>query len=150
MHVHGNQPYRRLRDHAGVTERPLWRADDPSRGGRVTDVRFRVGRSGRFEWERNGEGYYVQFLPPHMHDMSAPADVMAVEMDYAGVGAAVLQNDHIYGHLAEYFADAGAPLAGTVHRPRASGRAVRLSRHGASRRSRTRFSGSECAASTSR
>ena len=41
-----------------------------------------------------------------MHDMSAPPDVMAVEMDYAGVGAAVLQNDHIYGHLAEYFADA--------------------------------------------
>ena len=46
MHVHGNQPYRRLRDHAVMTERPLWRADDPSEAGRVTDVRFRVGRSG--------------------------------------------------------------------------------------------------------
>src|SRR5262245_42870354 len=41
-----------------------------------------------------------------MQDLSAPPDGMVVEMDYAGVGTAVLQNDHIYGHLAEYFADA--------------------------------------------
>jgi predicted TIM-barrel fold metal-dependent hydrolase len=106
MHVHGNQPYRRLRDHAVVTERPLWRADDPSEAGRARDVRFRVGQCGRFEWERDGEGYYVQFLPPHMRDLSAPPDVMVAEMDYAGISAAVLQNDHIYGHLAGYFADA--------------------------------------------
>jgi predicted TIM-barrel fold metal-dependent hydrolase len=31
---------------------------------------------------------------------------MVAEMDYAGVGTVVLQNDHIYGHLAEYFAEA--------------------------------------------
>ena len=31
---------------------------------------------------------------------------MVVEMDYAGVGTVVLQNDHIYGNLAEYFAEA--------------------------------------------
>jgi predicted TIM-barrel fold metal-dependent hydrolase len=106
MHVHGNQPYRRLRDHAAVTDRPLWQADDPSEAGRAQDVRFRVGRAGRFEWERGGEGYYVQFLPPHMSDLSAPPEAMVVEMDYAEVGSAVLQNDHIYGHLAEYFAEA--------------------------------------------
>ncbi len=106
MHVHGNQPYRRLRDHAVVTERHLWQASDPSETGRATDVRFRVGRFGRFEWERDGEGYYVQFLPPHMQDLSAPPEGMVAEMDYAGVGTAVLQNDHIYGNLAEYFADA--------------------------------------------
>jgi predicted TIM-barrel fold metal-dependent hydrolase len=106
MHVHGNQPYRRLRDGAVVTERPLWRADDPSEAGRATDVRFRVGRNGRFEWEKDGEGYFVQFLPPHMHDLSAPPEGMVAEMDYAGVATVVLQNDHIYGHLADYFADA--------------------------------------------
>src|SRR5262245_28651428 len=106
MHVHGNQPYRRLRDHAIVTERPLWAADDPSERGRATEVRFRVGRFGRFEWEGAGEHYYVQFLPPHMQDLSAPPEGMVAEMDYAGVATAVLQNDHIYGHLAEYFADA--------------------------------------------
>ena len=44
MHVHGNQPYRRLRDHALMTDRPLWQADDPSEAGRVTDVRFRNER----------------------------------------------------------------------------------------------------------
>ena len=106
MHVHGNQPYRRRSDHAVTTERPLWRADDPSEAGRATDVAFRVGRFGRFEWERDREGYYVQFLPPHMADLSAPAEGMVVEMDYAGIGTAVLQNDHIYGDLAAYFAEA--------------------------------------------
>jgi predicted TIM-barrel fold metal-dependent hydrolase len=106
MHVHGNQPYRRLRDHAIVTERPLWEAGDPSETGRARDVRFRVGRFGRFEWERAGERYYVQFLPPHMQDLSAPPEGMVVEMDYAGIATVVLQNDHIYGNLAEYFADA--------------------------------------------
>jgi predicted TIM-barrel fold metal-dependent hydrolase len=106
MHVHGNQPYRRLRDHAIVTDRPLWKADDPSEAGRALDVGFRVGRFGRFEWEAGGERCYVQFLPPHMHDLHAPPEGMLVEMDYAGVGTAVLQNDHIYGDLADYFADA--------------------------------------------
>jgi predicted TIM-barrel fold metal-dependent hydrolase len=106
MHVHGNQPYRRLRDHAVTTERRLWRADDPSEAGRATDVRFRVGRFGRFEWEHDGEGYYVQFLPPHMDDMAASPESMLVEMDYAGVETVVLQNDHIYGNLADYFAEA--------------------------------------------
>jgi predicted TIM-barrel fold metal-dependent hydrolase len=106
MHVHGNQPYRRLRDHAITTERPLWHADDPSEGGRATDVAFRVGRFGRFEWERDGESYYVQFLPPHMEDLSSPPEGMVVQMDYARVGTMVLQNDHIYGNLAEYFAEA--------------------------------------------
>jgi predicted TIM-barrel fold metal-dependent hydrolase len=106
MHVHGNQPYRRFSDHAVVTERPLWRADDPSEAGRATDVGFRVGRCGRFEWEAAGERQYVQFLPPHLHDLHAPPEAMVAEMDYAGVGTVVLQNDHIYGHLAEYFAEA--------------------------------------------
>jgi hypothetical protein len=106
MHVHGNQPYRRLRDHAAVAERPLWQASDPSETGRATEVRFQAGRFGRFEWERDGERYYVQFLPPHMQDLSAPPEGMVVEMDYAGVGTAVLQNDHIYGNLAEFFAEA--------------------------------------------
>ena len=33
MHVHGNQPYRRASDRAIVTDRPLWKADDPSMAG---------------------------------------------------------------------------------------------------------------------
>jgi hypothetical protein len=34
MHEHGNQPYRRLRDDAVVTERALWASDDASVAGR--------------------------------------------------------------------------------------------------------------------
>ena len=64
MHVHGNQPYRRARDHAISTERPLWDANDPSEDGRARDVKFGAGSFGRFEWEAGGERYYVQFLPP--------------------------------------------------------------------------------------
>ena len=106
MHVHGNQPYRRARDHAVSTERPLWDANDPSEAGRARDVNFGPDRFGRFAWEAGGEHYYVQFLPPHMQDLSAPADMIAVQMTYAGVATAILQNDHIYGNLAEDFADA--------------------------------------------
>src|SRR5262249_11928215 len=112
MHVHGNQPYRRLADHALVTARPLWKADDPSEGGRAPDVGFRAGRFGRFEGGADGERQYVQFLPPHLHDLHAPPEAMVVEMDYAGVGTVVLQNDHIYGHLAEYFREAGGRWPG--------------------------------------
>ena len=107
MHEHGNQPYRRLRDDAVVTQRPLWATDDASVAGRC-DVGFRVGRCGRFEWEADGESHYVQFLPPYMTDMSASAEVIVRQMDYAGVATAVLQNDHIYGDLAELFAEARA------------------------------------------
>ena len=105
MHMHGNQPYRRARDHALVTARPLWDAKDPSEAGRRTDVAFRVGRTGRFEWTVDGEDQYVQFLPPHMTDLSAPAEVIVRDMDYAGIETAILQNDHIYGNLAEDFAE---------------------------------------------
>ncbi len=111
MHEHGNQPYRRTRDDAVVTERALWSAEDSSVTGRK-DVKFRVGRAGRFEWEVNGDAQYVQFLPPYMADMSAPAEVVVRQMDYAGVTTAVLQNDHIYGDLAEDFAAAAKTYPG--------------------------------------
>ncbi len=106
MHVHGNQPYRRLRDHALVTTRGLWNAEDHSEAGRAQGTGFRVGRNGRFEWQDQGEDVYVQFLPPYMHEMSAPPDAMVVDMDYSGIGTVVLQNDHIYGDLAQYFSEA--------------------------------------------
>lgn len=112
MHLHGNQPVRRLRDHAIVTDRHLWDANNPSEGGRATNVDFKVGRCGRYEWQKDGERYYVQFLPPSMVDMAAPPEFMLTEMDYAGVETAILQNDHIYGNLAEYFAEAAAKNPG--------------------------------------
>lgn len=59
MHTHLNQPVRRLRDHAIVEARHLWDVTDPSEAGRATDVDFRVGRMGRFEWTVDDEDYYV-------------------------------------------------------------------------------------------
>ncbi len=106
MHVHGNQPYRRERDHAIVETRDLWHPADHSEAGRALDASFRVGRNGRFEWEARGERAYVQFLPAYMQDLSAPPESMVADMDYSGVGTVVLQNDHIYGNLAGYFAEA--------------------------------------------
>lgn len=111
MHMHGNQPYRRMRDSAIVTERGLWDADDPSPSGR-RDVDFRVGSHGRYEWTVAGEDQYVQFLAPWMEDLSMNAETLVAYMDYAGVTAAVLQNEHIYGNLASEFAEASARFPG--------------------------------------
>lgn len=111
MHVHGNQPYRRRRDNALVTERPLWDAADPSPTGRRA-VSFRVGRHGRYEWTSQGEEQFVQFLPPWMENLEMTAETLLACMDYAGVTTAVLQNDHIYGNLAEDFAVAVAAHPG--------------------------------------
>ena len=45
MHMHGNQPYRRHRDNAIVTDRMLWDAEDSSPAG-AKDVSFSAGRFG--------------------------------------------------------------------------------------------------------
>lgn len=108
MHTHGNQPVRRLRDDAIIEARDLWDPNDPSETGRATDIDFRVGAMGRFEWSKDGEEYYVQFLPPSLQDMHCRPEALIAQMDYAGIQTAVLQNDHIYGDLAEYFATARA------------------------------------------
>lgn len=113
MHVHGNQPYRRTRDDAIVTQRILWDQHDPTAAGRQ-DVEFRPGRFGRFEWSAADEDYYLQFLPPWMEDLSMTAEKLVAFMDYAGVQAAVLQNEHIYGNLAEVFAEAAKAHPGRL------------------------------------
>ncbi len=111
MHMHGNQPYRRLADRTIVTDRPLWDPNDPSPAGR-RDVNFRVGTHGRYEWTAGGEDQYVQFLAPWMEDLQMTAATLVSYMDYAGVATAVLQNEHIYGNLAGEFASASAAHPG--------------------------------------
>ena len=113
MHMHGNQPYRRLRDNRVVTERMLWDADDPSPAG-AKDVAFSAGSFGRFQWKKDEEDYYVQFLPPWMEDLSLSPEKLIASMDHAGIATAVLQNDHIYGNLAEHFAQAAADYPGRL------------------------------------
>jgi predicted TIM-barrel fold metal-dependent hydrolase len=106
MHNHSNQPVRRLSDHQVVDDKPLWDAEDWSAAGRRKGLNFRVGRYGRFEWDKDGESYYIQFLSPSLQEMCSPAQFMVTQMDHAGIESAVLQNDHIYGNLSVYFAEA--------------------------------------------
>lgn len=106
MATHTSQPVRRARDHAIVGEPTLWNPDDPSPTGRY-DVDFRIGRNnGRFEWRKDGEEYYIQFMPPTLQTMAAPVEFMINQMDYAGVDVAVLQNERMYGDMNSYFAEA--------------------------------------------
>lgn len=105
MHMHGNQPYRHEGDDMIVTERMLWDPNDPSPAG-AADVDFRVGGYGRYEWTKDNENYYVQFLPPWMDDMSMAIEQFVKMMDYAEIDVAILQNDHIYGNLGEMFSQA--------------------------------------------
>jgi predicted TIM-barrel fold metal-dependent hydrolase len=105
MHTHRAQPVRLRRDHSVVTTATLWDPEDPTPSGR-REVGFRAGPNGRFEWRHGTEEHYIQFMPPNLQTMEAPADFMIAQMDYAGIDVAILQNDHIYGSLNEYFADA--------------------------------------------
>jgi predicted TIM-barrel fold metal-dependent hydrolase len=110
MAAHG-EPVRRLHDHARVTEQTLHdgRLTDPSS---LRDVRFRVGKYGRFEWTVDGEDLYIQFFPPHLQDMTSPAEFMLQQMARAGVDVGVLQNARLYGRLNEFFAEAVARYPG--------------------------------------
>jgi len=99
------QPVRRVRDHAIVEGGMLWDDARPGPAGR-RPVNFRMTGYGRAEWTVGGEDYYLQFMPPSLQDNAAPPELLVSLMDHAGVDRAVLQNDHIYGHLNDFFADA--------------------------------------------
>ncbi len=70
------------------------------------DIDFTVGRYGRMEWLEDGIQYFRQFMPPSLQEQIAPPEFMVVQMEHAGVDAAVLQNCKLYGKLNDYFAEA--------------------------------------------
>jgi len=104
MAAHG-EPIRRLKDHVQVAQHGL---SDGSLNGpqHLINRNFRVGRFGRFEWTVDSEDLYIQFFPPHLQNMTSPADFMLQQMARAGVDIAVLQNARLYGRLNAYFAHA--------------------------------------------
>jgi predicted TIM-barrel fold metal-dependent hydrolase len=71
----------------------------------LLDVDFRVGQLGRLEWTKDGVDYHMQWMPPLLQDMTAPAELMIAQMDYIGVDKAMLHNAHVYGIFNEYFAE---------------------------------------------
>ena len=69
----------------------------------MPDLGFRLTEFGRAEFSRDGVDYYMQAYPPDLTTWDAPGERMVAEMDIAGVDMAVLQSDHVYGDLNEYY-----------------------------------------------
>jgi predicted TIM-barrel fold metal-dependent hydrolase len=72
----------------------------------MRDVGLHMAPFGRVAWQTDGAGYYLQFMPPWLERNEATAELLIAMMDHAGVRAAVLQNDHLYGDLNAAIADA--------------------------------------------
>jgi len=100
------QSYRRTDTHAIVDEPGmLWDLSRPGISG-YREVGLEVSPYGRFTWHSNGAEYYLQYMPPWLKIQEMPPEDLLALMDHAGVDVAVLQNDHVYGDLNEYFAAA--------------------------------------------
>jgi predicted TIM-barrel fold metal-dependent hydrolase len=98
------QGARRRRDNVRVTEPTLWDGKTLGLAG-LTDVGFRPGRFGQFEWKKDGEEYYIQFFPPSLEDMICRPERTLAQMEYIGVDRALLQFTKMYGCTNEYLAE---------------------------------------------
>ncbi len=72
----------------------------------MPDVNFRMTDFGQAEFTIGGVGYCMQLYPPNLKNNEAPPERMVAEMDVVAVDMGVLQHDHIYGALNEYYAEA--------------------------------------------
>lgn len=95
---------RRFRDNGLASGPTLWDGKTPGFAG-LLDVNFRVGPYGRFEWEKDGEPYYIQFFPVSLEVMEAKPERMLAQMQYVGVDKAMLQFAKMYGLTNDYLAD---------------------------------------------
>ena len=78
----------------------------------MPDVGFHLTDHGQAEITVGGVGYRMQIYPPSLTNNEATPERMVGEMDLAGVDVGVLQSDHVYGDLNEYYADAAARYPG--------------------------------------
>ena len=102
------QPYRRAGSHEIVSDPGmLWDLSQPGISG-YRDVGLEVSSYGRFTWQKGAHAYYLEYMPPWLRTQEMPAEFLRALMDHAGVDVAVLQNDHVYGDLNHYFAEAVA------------------------------------------
>ena len=71
------------------------------------DVKFRVGKYGRYYWNKHGNEVWLQRFPTVMVEAEWPAEQMLAFMDFAGVEKAVLQAGYMEpNYCRQYFADA--------------------------------------------
>ena len=101
MHEHLVQPARRKKDNKKVIKL-LWDDNQDDKEG-MSDVNFRVGKYGRFEWTQENEDCYLQYLPTYVEKMVYPVEELKIMMDYAGIHKAVLQCGGVYGNLNDYY-----------------------------------------------
>ena len=102
-HLRFYRPYFRRDDGSRVYE-PL--LDYPSDDiDDMPDVNFRLSNFGQADFTVDGVDYYVQLYPPSLVNMEVPPERVIAEMDLLGVHIGVLQHDHIYGSLNEYFGE---------------------------------------------
>lgn len=102
------QAVRRTKDNSVVEDRTqwaLWDPNDPSPSG-AYDVQFRLGEFGRLVWTKDGADYFMHLYGPSLQKIVSPPEFLLAQMDYAGVGMAVLQNAWIYGQMNDYFSNA--------------------------------------------
>ena len=71
----------------------------------MPDLDYRMGDYGRGEFTIEGVDYYFQPFPPSLANMEAAPERMIGEMNLPGVDVGVLQSDHMYGALNDYYED---------------------------------------------
>lgn len=104
-HLRDFTTFWRKSDGARVEERLLDFPSDDIQA--MPDVNFRMGQYGQADFTIDGVDYFVQFYPPDLENIEATPDRMVAEMNVAGVDAAVLQSDHVYGaRINTYYAEA--------------------------------------------
>lgn len=96
------EPTHRKSDFRIVAESGLWDKDNPGVEG-IARVNFRAGKFGRYEWTVNGVDYCKQFMPVGLQDMVSPPEFIIAQMDYVGIDKAILQCNHAYGKLDEFY-----------------------------------------------
>ncbi len=102
-HMRDSRRFRRKADHVMVDEPLLQFSSDDLND--MPDVNFRMGDFGQVELTANGVDYYAQVYPPSLINNEAPPERMVAEMDIVGVDMGVLQHDHIYGELNQYYGE---------------------------------------------
>jgi predicted TIM-barrel fold metal-dependent hydrolase len=72
----------------------------------MPQVDFRLTDYGQAEITVDGVDYIMQLFPPNLVNNEAPPQRMVAEMNLAEVDVGILQSDHAYGDLNEYFGQA--------------------------------------------
>ena len=96
---------RTVQSELGSHHQPVWRVRDRALADNSTLVDPATNELREVEWTRHlgqlawtfeGETYTKQYLPPMLHNLECPPELLVAEMDYAGVDTGIL---HTYPTL---------------------------------------------------